>query len=82
MARRRLAVRKVQEYECLRSVCGCEGTSKVVLCSAPSVSQSVFKIMFKTLLRHYAKQVLTPQYVDVKLGGRRKSHKGWAGWLA
>ena len=31
---------------------------------------------FKNLLRHYAKQVLTPRYVDVKLGPRRKSHKG------
>ena len=37
---------------------------------------------FKTLFRHYAKQVLTPWEVDMKLDGRRKSHKGWAGWLA
>ena len=37
---------------------------------------------FKTLLRHYAKQALTPWLVDVKLGHRRKSHKGRVGWLA
>ena len=32
---------------------------------------------FKTLLRHYAKQVLTPQSLNVKLGLRHNSHKGW-----
>ena len=37
---------------------------------------------FKTLLRHYAKQALTPRSLDVKLGPRRKGHKGRAGWLA
>ena len=30
---------------------------------------------FKTLLRHYAKQVLTPWSLNVKLGLRRKSQK-------
>ena len=54
---------------------------RVVLCSAPSVSQSVFTITekaptrafswlkaptstftFKTLIRHYAEQALTPRY--------------------
>ena len=34
---------------------------------------------FKTLLRHYAEQALTPRRVDVKLGRQRKSHKGRAG---
>ena len=34
------------------------------------------------LLRHYAKQALIPRSLNVKLGPRRKSHKGWAGWLA
>ena len=33
---------------------------------------------FKTLLRHYAKQALTPQKVDMKLGPRRNYHKGRA----
>ena len=37
---------------------------------------------FKTLLRHYAKKALTPQFLNVKLGPRRKGHKGRAGWLA
>ena len=37
---------------------------------------------FKTLLRHYAKQALTPRSLNVKLGPRRKGHKGRAGWLA
>ena len=37
---------------------------------------------FKTLLRHYAKWALTPQSLNVKLGPRRKGHKGRAVWLA
>ena len=38
--------------------------------------------IFKTLLRHYAKRALTPRSLNVKLGPRRKGHKGRAGWLA
>ena len=30
---------------------------------------------FKTLLRHYAKQALTPRSLNVKLGPRRNYHK-------
>ena len=37
---------------------------------------------FKTLLRHYAERTLTPRSLNVKLGPRRKGHKGRAGWLA
>ena len=37
---------------------------------------------FKTLLRHYAKQALTPRFLNVKLGPQCKSHKGQAVWLA
>ena len=33
-------------------------------------------------LRHYAKRVLTPRSLNVKLGPRRKGHKGRAGCLA
>ena len=33
---------------------------------------------FKTLLRHYAKQTLTPRSLNVKLGLRRNHHKGRA----
>ena len=37
---------------------------------------------FKTLLRHYAKQALTPRSLNVILGLQHKSQKGRAGWLA
>ena len=37
---------------------------------------------FKTLLRPYAKQALTPWSLNVKLGPRRNYHKGRAVWLA
>ena len=37
---------------------------------------------FKTLLRHYAKRVLTPLSLNVKLGPQHKGHKGRAVWLA
>ena len=49
----------------------------LVLCSAQSVSQSVFTITekaptsaftFKTLLRHYAKRMFTPRSLHMKLG--------------
>ena len=33
---------------------------------------------FKTLLKHYAKRVLTPRSLNVKLGQRRNYHKGRA----
>ena len=33
---------------------------------------------FKTLLRHYAKQALTPRSLNVKLGPRHKYHEGRA----
>ena len=32
-------------------------------------------VTFKTLLRHYAKQALTPRSLNVKLGPQRKGHK-------
>ena len=37
---------------------------------------------FKTLLRHYARRALTPRSLNLKLGPRRKYHKGRAVWLA
>ena len=37
---------------------------------------------FKTLLRHYAKQALTPLSLNVKLGPRHEGHKGRKVWLA
>ena len=54
---------------------------------APTRAFSCLKVptsafTFKTLVRHYAKQALTQRSLNVKLGLRRKGHKGWAGWLA
>ena len=66
---------------------GEEGDHLLSAADDPSVSQSVFTITvkaptrastFKTLLRHYAKQTLSPRSVDVKLGCRRNYHKGRA----
>ena len=37
---------------------------------------------FKTLLRHYAKRALTPRSLNVKLGPRRKGHKGRGGLVS
>ena len=50
---------------------------------APTRAFSWFKaptsaFTFKTLLRHYAKRVLTPLSLNVKLGPRRNYHKGRA----
>ena len=33
---------------------------------------------FKTLLRHYAKRVLTPRSLNVKFGPQCNYHEGWA----
>ena len=64
------------------STTGCTITEK-----APTRAFSWLKVptsafTFKTLLRHYAKQALTPLSLNVKLGPRRKGHKGRAVWLA
>ena len=50
---------------------------------APTRAFSCLKVAttaftFKTLLRHYAKQALTPRYLNVKLGPRRNYQKGQA----
>ena len=54
--------------QCIGSTTGCTITEK-----APT---SAFT--FKTLLRHYAKQALTPRSLNVKLGPLRNYHKGRA----
>ena len=59
----------------------------VITEKAPTRAFSVLKaattaFTFKTLLRHYAKRALTPRSLNVKLGPRRKGHKGRAVWLA
>ena len=50
---------------------------------APSRAFSWLKVptsifTFMTLLRHHAKRVLTPRYVDMKLGCRHNYQKGQA----
>ena len=62
------------------STTGCTITEK-----APTRAFSWWKaattaFTFKTLLRHYAKQVLTPRFLNMKLGPRRNFHKGRPGW--
>ena len=59
----------------------------VITEKAPTRAFSCLKVAttaftFKTLLRHYAKRVLTPLSLNVKLGPRRNGHKGRAVWLA
>ena len=48
----------------------------------PWLKAATTAFTFKTLLRHYAKWALTPRSLNVKLGPRRKGHKGRAVWLA
>ena len=66
-------------------VCVCTSASKssirrfVITEKAPNRAFSWLKaattaFTFKTLLRHYAKQALTPRSLNVKLGPRRKGH--------
>ena len=84
-----LSVRWISDY-CLNW-----SRQKLVLCTDPSVKlynhrawafswlkAATTAFIFKTLLRHYAKRALTPRSLNVKLGPRRKGHKGWAVWLA
>ena len=46
-----------------------------------SLKAATTAFTFKTQLRHYAKQALTPRSLNVKLGPRRNYHKGRAVWL-
>ena len=61
-----------------------QGNASAVSCSASKSSIRRFVITattaftFKTLLRHYAKQALTPRSLNVKLGPQRNYHKGRA----
>ena len=51
---------------------------RVVLCSAPSVPQSVFTITEKAPTWAFSWFILNSWYIDVKLRRQRKSHKGRA----
>ena len=58
-------------------------TGCTIMEKAPTRAFSWLKVptsafTFKTLLRHYAKQALTPRSLNVKLGPRCNYHKGRA----
>ena len=52
-------------------------TQRFVTTESPYQVLLLVERAYQTLLIHYAKWALTPQYLDVKLGRRCKSHKGW-----
>ena len=58
------------------STTGCTITEKASTRAFSWLKAPTSAFTFKTLLRHYAKQALTPQSLNVKLGLRHKSHKG------
>ena len=64
------------------STTGCTITEKAPTRAFSWLKAPTSAFTFKTLLRHYAKRALTPRSLNVKLGPRRKGHKGRAGWLA
>ena len=70
---------------CAQGVCGsCAANDPSVLTITEKAPTRAFSWMkasssaftFKTLLRHYAKQALTPWSLNVKMGPRRNYHKG------
>ena len=60
------------------STTGCTITEKAPTRAFSWLKAATTAFTFKTLLRHYAKQVLTPRSLNVKLGPRRNYHKGRA----
>ena len=60
------------------STTGCTITEKAPTRAFSWLKAPTSAFTFKTLLRHYAKQPLTPQSLNVKLGPRRNYHKGRA----
>ena len=61
------------------STTGCTITEKAPTRPFSWLKAPTSAFTFKTLLRHYAKQALTPRSLNVKLGPRLKSQKGRAG---
>ena len=53
-------------------------TEKAPTRAFSQLKASTTAFTFETLLRHYAKQTLTPWQVDMKFGHRRNYHKGRA----
>ena len=64
------------------STTGCTITEKAATRAFSWLKAPFSAFTFKKLLRHYAKRALTPRSLNVKLGPRRKGHKGRAVWLA
>ena len=69
-------------YITFGSTTGCTITEKAPTRAFSWLKAPTSAFTLKTLLRHYAKRALTPRSLNVKLGPRRKGHKGRAGWLA
>ena len=63
------------------STTGCTITEKAPTRAFSWLKAATTAFTFKTLLRHYAKRALIPRSLNVKLGPRRKGHKGRAGLL-
>ena len=64
------------------STTGCTITEKAPTSAFSWLKAPTSAFTFKTLLRHYAKQALTPRSLIVKLGLQRNYQMGQAGWLA
>ena len=62
------------------STTGCTITEKAPTRAFSWLKAPTSAFTFKTLLRHYAKRVLTPRSLNVKLGPRRNYHKGTGGY--
>ena len=60
------------------STTGCTITEKVPTRAFSWLKAATTALTFQTLLRHYAKRVLTPQSLNMKLGPRCNYHKGRA----
>ena len=82
------AVLRLMFHDCVRYTGGLEGypnvpedftiTEKALARAFSWLKAPTSALTFKTLLRHYAKQALTPRSLNVKLGPRRNYHKGRA----
>ena len=60
------------------STTGCTITEKAPTRAFSWLKAATTAFTFKTLLRHYAKQAVTPRSLNMKLGPQRNYHKGRA----
>ena len=82
VAEHRLDHHLKQIVDSVHHLAGCTITEKAPTRAFSWLKAATTAFTFKTHLRHYAKQALTPRFLNVKLGPRRKDHKRRAGWLA